>query len=121
MPLLDLDVWETSLSADRRLNRKALAVAAALAHQFRAGRGSAQLSAEETAGLAGIVSLNAARDALSSLRLCGWITSEPAAPGNKRRGLVHRPVMAVGCRVLKAADVETPVEALERELAPSHR
>jgi hypothetical protein len=117
MTLIDLDSWECSLQADRRLNRRALAVAAALAHQFRAGRGSCQLSAEEVAGISNIVSLTAAREAMAALRLCGWLVSEPAVPGNKRRGMVHKPTMSPGCKVLMAVEEEAAVEVLEREIA----
>jgi hypothetical protein len=116
MALLDLETWTCSLQADRRLNRRALAVAEALAHQFRAGRGSAQLSAEEVAGISGLISLNSARESLAALRLCGWITSEPAVAGNKRRGMIHKPIMSPGCKVLMTVEEETAVEVLEREI-----
>jgi hypothetical protein len=119
MPPLSLDTWECSLQADRRLNRRALAVAAALAHQFRTGRGSCQLSAEEVAGLADIINLSAAREAMAALRLAGWITSEPAMPGNKRRGMIHKPTMSPNCRALMAVQLEEEEESLvlEREIA----
>ena len=102
MASIDLDHWETSLRADRRLSQRALDVAHALADHFRAGNGKCQLSAERIAGAAGLVSLNITRDALSMLRLAGWIESDRPAD-TRRRGLQYRPTLSTSVVTTVAA------------------
>jgi hypothetical protein len=91
--MLDIDQWQAALRADRRLTQTArIRVAQVLADRFRAGDGSCQLSAEAICRAAGLVSLLSVRDALSSLRLSGYLTSE-RAPDTVKHGMRHRPTL----------------------------
>ena len=88
---IDLAVWEFALRNDARLNRRAVQVAQALARRFRSGGGRAQLSFEAIATAAQITNLSTTRQALSELRLTGWVIAGRVASTGP---LEYRPVMS---------------------------
>jgi hypothetical protein len=89
---IDVDQWLAALRADHRLNANAKVVAHTLAQHFRRDNGCVQMSFERIANDAGFVSLASLRNALASLRLSGWITSERIG-STARHGMVYRPLM----------------------------
>jgi hypothetical protein len=74
MPV-DPTTWETELRRDRRLNASAKLVAHVLAQHFRDNNGHCQRSVMRIASEANIVNLGVVRDALSALKLSGWLAS----------------------------------------------
>jgi hypothetical protein len=89
---IDIDQWEAGLRSDRRVNASARQIASVLAQHFRQNDGRCQLSLEAIARAANMVSLTSVRNALASLRLSGWITSERVRT-TARHGMQYRPMM----------------------------
>jgi hypothetical protein len=92
-PVVDIKLWECTLRHDVRLNGKARFVAHILAERFRDCGGACQMSTEDIASAAGLVSVQPLRDALAMLRLAGWLTSERVS-NTQQHGMMHRPLMS---------------------------
>jgi hypothetical protein len=88
---IDLAVWEFALRNDVRLNARSRQVAHALADGFRKNGGRCQLSFEAVATAAQITNLSTTRQALSELRLTGWVIAGRVASTGP---LEYRPVMS---------------------------
>jgi hypothetical protein len=95
-PSVDIKLWECTLRHDRRLSGKARFVAHILAEKFLASGGVCQMSTEDIARAAGLVSVQPLRDALMMLRLTGWLQSE-RTHDTQHHGMVHRPLMSDVC------------------------
>ena len=119
--MVDIDLRETALRRDDRLNGNARQIARVLARRFHEGNGRCQLSFERLAGEAGIISFTNVREALGMMKRTGWIESE-RVPGATHRGLEYRPVMTgVEQRSSQIESDETALEVFQRITAGSPR